>query len=161
MAFLSYLDVSVSAMSAQRLRGEIIQQNVAFADVTRTENGGPYRRQMVVFGEKRPFKNMRPGRNPVVSRDFGSILEMTLAERRQRKMGGVQVLQIVEDQTPLRPVFDPTHPDADEEGFYYLPNVDVPTEQIDMLAATRAYEANVEIFNEMKNMAAKALTIGR
>ncbi|MDR2532483.1 MAG: flagellar basal body rod protein FlgC [Oscillospiraceae bacterium] len=161
MAFLSYLDISVSAMAAQRLRTEVIQHNVANAHSTRTESGGPYRRQVVVFGEHRPFKNMQTGKNYVTNRNFGSILEMTMAERRQRRLAGVRVLQIVEDPTPLTPIFDPTHPDANEEGYYYLPNVDIAEEQMDMLAATRSYEANLTIFDELKNMATKALTIGR
>ena len=161
MAFLSYLDISVSGMAAQRVRGDVISQNVANAHTTRTENGGPYKRQIVVFGEKRPFKNMKHGKNYVANRSFGSILEMTLDERRQRKMAGVQVLEIVEDSTPLTPVFDPTHPDADENGYYYLPNVDEAEEEIDMLAATRSYEANLAIYDELKNMASKALTMGR
>jgi flagellar basal-body rod protein FlgC len=148
-------------MQAQRLRAEVIQHNVANASSTRTADGGPFRRQVVVFGENRPFKNMRPGSNYITNRNFGSILEMTLAERRQRKMAGVQVLRIVDDPTPFTPVFDPTHPDANEEGYYFLPNVDVAEEQVDMLATTRAYEANLTIFDEMKNMAARALTIGR
>jgi flagellar basal-body rod protein FlgC len=161
MAFLSYLDISVSGMIAQRLRTEVIQHNVANADTTRTADGGPYRRQLVVFGEHRPFKNMQVGRNPVKSREFGSILEMTLAQRRERQLAGVRVLSVIEDQTPFTPVYDPTHPDANEEGYYYRPNVDVAEEQMDFLAASRAYEANLTIFDELKNMAAKALTIGR
>jgi len=161
MAFLSHLDVSISAMAAQRLRSEVIQHNVANAHTTRTSSGEPYRRQMVVFGEKRPYKNLQLGKDYVTHRDFGRILEMTLAERRQRRLAGVQVVRIVEDQTPFTPVFDPTHPDANEEGYYYLPNVDEAKEIIDMLAATRSYEANLTIYDEMKNMAARALTIGR
>jgi flagellar basal-body rod protein FlgC len=148
-------------MAAQRLRAEVIQHNVANASTTRTANGGPYRRQVVVFGENKPFKNMQPGRKYVKNPNFGSILEMTMAERRQRQMAGVQVLQIVEDPTPFTPVFDPTHPDANEEGYYYMPNVDLAEEQMDMLATTRAYEANLTIFDELKSMAARALTIGK
>jgi flagellar basal-body rod protein FlgC len=161
MAFLSYLDISVSALAAQRLRTEVIQHNVANAQTTRTENGGPYRRQIVVFAENKPFRNMRPGRNFINNNNFGSLLEMKLAERRERQLAGVTVTQIAEDPTPFTPVFDPTHPDADEEGYYYLPNVDIQEEMMDMLAATRSYEANLTIFDEMKNMAARALTIGR
>lgn len=161
MAFMSHLDISVSAMSAQRLRSEVIAHNVANADTTRTADGEVYRRQVVVFGENRPFKNMQPGKNYVKSRSFGTILEMTLAQRRERQMAGVQVLRITEDPTPLTPVFDPSHPDADEYGYYYRPNVDIAEEQMDMLATTRAYEANLTIFDELKNMAARALTIGR
>lgn len=161
MAFLSHLDISVSALSAQRLRGEIIAENVAKAHITRTEDGGPYRRQIVVFGEHRPFRNMKLGEKYIQNKDFGSLLEMTIAQRRERKMAGVRVVEIAQDPTPFKPVFDPTHPDADEEGYYYMPNVDEAQEQMDMLAATRSYEANLTIFDEMKSMATKALSIGR
>ncbi|MCL2637711.1 MAG: flagellar basal body rod protein FlgC [Oscillospiraceae bacterium] len=160
MAFLSYLDISVSAMAAQRLRLEVIQHNVANESTTRPD-GDAYRRQVVVFGENRPYKNMQPGRNYVKNPSFGSILEMTIAQRRQRQMAGVQVLRIAEDPTPLTPVYDPTHPHANAEGYYYMPNVDLATEQMDALAATRSYEANLTIFDELKNMATRALTIGR
>jgi flagellar basal-body rod protein FlgC len=161
MAFMSHLDISVSAMAAQRLRGEIIAHNVANASTTRTAEGGPYRRQVVVFGENRPFRNMQQGKNYVTHRDFGTILEMTLAQRRERQMAGVQVLRITEDPTPLTPVFDPSHPDANADGYYYRPNVDLAEEQMDMLATTRAYDANLTIFDEMKSMASRALSIGR
>jgi flagellar basal-body rod protein FlgC len=161
MAFMSHLDISVSALAAQRLRIEVIGHNVANATNTRTASGEAYRRQVVVFGENRPFKNMTPGRNYVTNPNFSSILEMTLEQRRQRQMAGVQVMRIAEDPTPLTPVFDPTHPHADEQGYYYLPNVNLATEQMDAMAATRAYEANLTIFEEMKSMAQRALTIGR
>jgi flagellar basal-body rod protein FlgC len=161
MAFLSYLDINVSAMAAQRLRLEVIGHNVANASNTRTSSGEAYRRQVVVFGENRPFKNLQPGRNYVRNPSFGSMLEMTIAQRRERQMAGVQVMRIAEDPTPLTPVFDPTHPHANEEGYYYLPNVDLAEEQMDAMAATRAYEANITIFDELKNMATRALTIGR
>jgi len=161
MAFLSYLDISVSALAAQRLRTEVIQHNVANAHTTRTENGGPYRRQVVVFSEQKPFRNMRLGRDPINNNNFGSMLEMALAQRRERQLAGVTVTRIVEDPTPFTPVYDPTHPDANEEGYYYLPNVDIQEEMMDVMAATRAYEANLTIFDELKSMASRALTIGR
>jgi len=162
MAFLSYLDISVSALAAQRLRTEVIQHNVANAQNTNADgNGTPYRRQVVVFGENRPFRNLRVGRNHINNREFGSMLEMAMAQRRERQLGGVTVTRIVEDPTPFTPVFDPTHPDANEEGYYYLPNVDVAEEIIDLMAATRSFEANLTIFDELKNMAARALSIGR
>ncbi|MCL2077163.1 MAG: flagellar basal body rod protein FlgC [Oscillospiraceae bacterium] len=161
MAFLSYLDISVSGMVAQRLRTEVIQHNIANANTTSTSEDEAYRRQISVFGEHRPFKNMQLGENYVKGRDFGSILEMTMAERRERKLAGVRVLRVIEDPTPLTPVFDPTHPHANEDGYYYRPNVDIAEEQMDFMTATRAYEANLTIFDELKNMATKALTIGR
>ncbi|MCL2693839.1 MAG: flagellar basal body rod protein FlgC [Oscillospiraceae bacterium] len=161
MAFLSYLDISVSGMVAQRLRGEVIAENVAKAHITRTADGTPYRRQVVVFAESRPFRNLKQVRNPLDESNFGRILESSMEQRRQRKLAGVQVVRIEDDPTPFTPVFDPTHPHADEDGYYYMPNVDEAEEQMDMLAATRSYEANLTIFDELKNMASRALTIGR
>ena len=126
MAFLSSLNIAASGMAAERLRLDVISQNVANAKTTRTEDGTPYRRQVVLFSENK----------------------------------GVLVTEIVEDETPLTPVYDPTHPDADENGYYYLPNVDVAEEQMDAMAATRSYEANLAVLNAVKSMAQTALSIG-
>jgi flagellar basal-body rod protein FlgC len=144
-------------MVAQRVRMDVIAQNVAGATLTRTADGTPYRRQITVFSEYTPLSNIDPG-SPV---EFGSILSQTMAERRAKKLAGVQAVQIVEDQTPFTPVYDPTHPDADESGYYYLPNVDVQEEQIDALAATRSWDANYAIFEGLVSMSQKALLIGK
>lgn len=156
MAFLSNLDISVSGMVAQRLRLDVIAQNVANADTTRTAEGGPYVRQVVVFSENKSFANIDTS-DPT---SFKDILSMTLAERQEKKYSGVSVTQVVDDPTPSTPVYDPTHPDADEDGYYYLPNVDVEEEEIDALAATQSYNANLTIYNSLKTLAQKALTIG-
>lgn len=158
MAFLSCLDISTSALVAQRLRMDVIGQNIANAKTTKTETGEAYRRQLVVFAENKPYKNIDTRSR---RREFGEILSMTLEERHEKRYAGVQVLEIVEDETPLTPVYDPSHPDADEEGYYYLPNVDIVEEEIDMMAATRHYEANHEVLSAMIAMANKALTIGK
>lgn len=169
MAFLSNLDIAVSGMSAQRLRLEIIGQNIANATTTRTSDGTPYVRQCVVFSENREYDNInvrdfvhRMSDSLATEKSgFGSVLEMTLAQRNENRGAGVVVSEIVEDETPLTPVYDPSHPDADEDGYYYLPNVDVEEEQMDALAASNSYDANLTIFNSMKTMAQKALTIGK
>ena len=169
MGFLSNLDIAVSGMSAQRLRLDIISQNVANATTTRTSDGTPYVRQCVVFSEKNQYDNLsikefihRKSQGlPTEESGFGSVLDMTLQQRRERSGAGVVVSEIVKDPTPLTPVYDPSHPDADEDGYYYLPNVDVEEEQMDALAATNSYDANLTIFNSMKSMAQKALTIGK
>ena len=101
------------------------------------------------------------------------VLEETIAKRKEKIAGGVPantvsatknkgvlVTEIVEDETPLTPVYDPTHPDADENGYYYLPNVDVAEEEMDAMAATRSYEANLAVLNAVKSMAQTALSIG-
>lgn len=168
MSFLSCLDIPTSGMSAQRLRAEIIEQNVANATTTRTSDGTPYVRQLTVFSEEKAYDNLdimgfiNKNTHTLMRGDstFGSILEMTLRERNAYRGTGVVVSSIEKDPTPLTPVYDPSHPDADEDGYYYLPNVDVAEEELDFVAATNSYNANVTIFNSMKKMLQKALTIG-
>ncbi len=140
MAFLSSLDVSASALTAQRMRMDVISENIANADTTRTANGGPYRRRVAVMAEQ-----------PLT---FSSIL-------RKATGGGVEVTQIVEDMSDFNYVYDPDHPDADANGYVAKPNVDTAEEIIDMMSATRSYEANVTALNATKSIAMKALEIGR
>ncbi|MDD4565429.1 MAG: flagellar basal body rod protein FlgC [Eubacteriales bacterium] len=144
MDFLSSLNISGSGLTAQKLRMDIISQNIANAGVTRTENGTPYRRKMVVFSS-------------INGSSFRDMLDRTTAV----KTGGVQVKSIVDDQSVLVPVYNPNHPDADEEGYVMLPNVNTAQEMIDMMSASRAYEANITTFNATKAMILKALEIGR
>lgn len=165
MSFLSNLDISVSGMIAERTRADVIAQNVANADTTRTAEGGPYVRQCVVFTEN---KGVKPNENSKSRIEFRTVLGQKLEELRglagkdrSYDYEGVVLTEIVEDETPPTPVYDPSHPDADEDGYYYLPNVDVAEEQIDMLAATQSYSANLTIFNSLKTLAQKALTIGK
>ena len=132
-------------MTAQKLRMDIIAQNIANAEVTRTERGIPYRRKMVVFNSLAEGGNFRETLNNVMG----------------VKGKGVKVSAVVEDRSPFVRVYDPGHPDANEEGYVLLPNVNRTQEMIDMLAASRAYEANVTAFNATKAMALKALEIGR
>ncbi|NLG87989.1 MAG: flagellar basal body rod protein FlgC [Clostridiaceae bacterium] len=146
MGFFSALNSSASALTAQRLRMDIIAENIANVNTTRTENGTPYRRKTVIFEAQ--------GDVP-----FSSYLSN--ASRQLIKSKGVRVSRIVEDQTPFKMVYDPGHPDADENGIVQMPNVDVVTEMVNMISATRAYEANVTAINATKSMAEKALEIGR
>jgi len=145
MDFLSSLNISGSGLTAQKLRMDVISQNIANAEVTRTEDGTPYRRKMVVLS----------------SIDGGSSFRDALNKATKVKTSGVQVQSVVEDQAPLVPVYNPSHPDANEEGYIMLPNVNTAQEMIDMLGASRAYEANITAFNATKSMALKALEIGR
>lgn len=141
MSFLSSLDIAASALSAQRTRMDIISQNISNAQTTRTEDGTPYRRQLVVFQEKKTFKQY-------------------LGENRAHvRNAGVRVAKVVKDETPLIPVYDPTHPDADENGYYYMPNVNIAKENIDLMAATNAYSSNITAMNAVKAMANKAMEI--
>jgi flagellar basal-body rod protein FlgC len=124
---------------------DIIANNIANIDTTRTETGGPYRRQLPVFEERR-------------NRPFSFFLNEKMNSRGK---GGVQVSAIIEDQSPFKIIYNPAHPDADEDGYVSMPNVDIVTEMVDMIDASRAYEANVTALNSLKNMALKALEIGK
>jgi flagellar basal-body rod protein FlgC len=147
MGFINALGVSSSALTAQRLRMDIISQNIANVDTTRTADGTPYRRKTVVFEER--------GSAP-----FSQYLS-SASKDRYLVGGGVRVARIVEDPSPFKEVYDPGNPDADENGIVRKPNVDIVTEMVNMISATRAYEANVTAMNATKSMASKALEIGR
>ncbi len=145
MSVLGGMNISASGMSAQRLRLDIISQNIANVNTTRDENGNVYRRKTVVFAEKDMSS-------------FGNILQYTAGTTGD----GVKVTQIAEDtKSELRKVYDPSHPDADEDGYVSYPNVNTVQEMTDMIDASRAYEANVTAFNATKSMALKGLEIGK
>lgn len=146
MSFLDSFDISASGLTAERQRLDIASENLANTNTTRTESGGTYRRKMVVLQEV-PSASFR-------SR-FNSLLNRTASK------GGVQVTEIVEDQRDLNPVYNPDHPDADEDGYVMMPNVDPVKETIDAMSATRSYEANITAFNAMKLMAQRALDLGK
>lgn len=146
MAFLNSIDISASGLTAQRLRLGVISQNIANINTTRTPDGGPYRRKAVIFEEKRE------------SQPFADVLSSSKA---QQTKGGVRVSRIEEDNSPFTMQYDPGHPDADAEGYVAMPNVNVVSEMVNMISASRSYEANVTAMNAMKSMAVKALEIGR
>ncbi|NLJ30190.1 MAG: flagellar basal body rod protein FlgC [Clostridiales bacterium] len=148
MAFLSSLDISGSALTAERLRMDVISDNIANANTTRTESGGPYRRKTVVF-------------EPTGESSFRTMLENNLQTGSSAANGGVKVAAIEEDQSEFSTEYDPTNPDADEQGYVTMPNVDPIKETLDMMSATRAYDASLTAFNAVKNMAVKALEMGR
>jgi len=145
-------DISASALTANRMRMDVISSNVANASTTRGSfvNGEyvPYKRKMVVMDSKGP--------------SFESVLNNTLNGQQQSKLlKGVNVTKIIEDTSPTKLVYNPAHPDANADGYVNMPNVDVATEMVDMIAAVRAYEANVTALNATKSMFLKALEIGR
>jgi flagellar basal-body rod protein FlgC len=140
----SIFKITSSALTAQRLRMDVLSNNVANAETTRTEAGGPFQRQLVVFTAGQIEEGVAPA-----------------AVRAQHANEGVRVSEIITDDTPGHRAYDPTHPDADEDGFVTYPNVNIATEMTDMLSATRSYEANVTVFNSLKTMVSKALDIGR
>ena len=139
MAFLGSLDIVGSALTAERYRTDVILQNLANAKTTQTESGEPYRRKQVVFQE-RPL-------------NFQQALEQA--------QGGVRISDIVESERDFLPVYDPTHPQANEEGYVLYPNVDTTEEMVDLMAASNAYDANLSALAVMKAMIGKTLDMSK
>jgi flagellar basal-body rod protein FlgC len=147
MGMFDSMHISSSGLAAERLRMDVIAQNLANVNTTRGPDGEAYRRQEVIF------QAVEGGPTSAVPGMGGGS---ATAPR-----GGVDVVGVVPDQSPPRTVYDPGHPDADDDGYVELPNVNPVTEMVDMMTATRAYEANVTAMNAAKNMALKALDILR
>ena len=143
MDILTTFKVSASAMKANSIRLNTISSNLANIETTSTPEGGPYKKKSVYF-ESRPVS-------------FQEQLESNIRDSVQ----GVEVTQILEDQDPPRKVYNPSHPDAAEDGYVEMPNISVLEETVDMMSATRAYQANVTTIKSAKRMALKALEIGR
>ncbi len=143
MGMFDGMNVSATGMTAQRFRMDVISENIANVKTTRDENGNVYRRKTVVFSEKN-------------SLNFGDTLYNSL---NVYKPDGVRVTHVVTDQSDLKMVYDPTNPDADENGYVSYPNVDTVTEMTNMIDASRAYEANVTAFNAAKAIAVKGLEL--
>ncbi|MDI6826907.1 MAG: flagellar basal body rod protein FlgC [Armatimonadota bacterium] len=135
MGSFSSMDISATGLFAQRVRLDAIANNIANAMTTRTENGGPYKRQEVIFkAHSGPFDPSN---------------------------AGVQVEAVVESEDPPKMVYDPSHPDAGPDGMVAMPNVNIVEEMVDLISATRAYEANIMAINTARSMISKALEIGR
>jgi len=138
MGFYTSIEVSASGLSAERLAMDTIANNIANVNTTRTAEGGPFKRQLVVYAQKNdPTSTAAASGNPADPAAAGA---------------GVQVVGIVNDQSADRLVYDPGHPDADASGYVHLPNVDVVKEMVDMMAASRAYEANVTAIQESRQI---------
>lgn len=149
MSMFSAFNINASGLTAQRYRMDIISENVANANTTRTEDGTPYRRKVVTFAEK--------GGQTSFSRVLGEA-----AYSHGYTGQGVKVSGVYEDyETEMTKAYDPSHPDADEDGYVTYPNVNTVTEMTNMIDATRAFEANVTVMNSTKGMALKALDIGQ
>jgi flagellar basal-body rod protein FlgC len=142
-------DISASALTAQRMRMDVITSNIANAETTR----GSY-----VNGKFEPYKRKLVVLEPT-QQSFSSMLSQQMVGK--ENVSGVRVARIQEDQTPNKLVYNPTHPDADENGYVHMPNVDIAKEMVDMISASRAYEANVTAINATKAMFVKALEIGK
>ena len=145
MGMFDAFDISASALTAERMRMDVTAENLANAQTTRTADGGPYRRKEVVLQER--------------AGSFGASL--SAAMNNGTRGGGVEVAGVVEDQTPLKRVYDPGHPDADANGYVAMPNVDTVTEMVDLIGAQRAYEANVTAMQAAKQMFSRTLDLLR
>jgi flagellar basal-body rod protein FlgC len=144
VGFYSSIEVSASGLSAERLAMDTIANNIANVNTTRTAEGGPFKRQLVVYAQK----------NEPAPAAAGALDD---AGDPARSTAGVEVVGIVNDQSPDRLVYDPSHPDADANGYVHMPNVDVVKEMVDMMAASRAYEANVTAIQEARSMGTATL----
>ena len=143
MDIFTSMQISSSALSAQRTRLNVISSNLANVGTTRTLEGGPYRKQDVVF------------------RSVPGGFDKHLDQAMRGAVSGVEVAEIRANPSPFRSVYEPGHPDADENGMVSLPNIDTMSEMVDMMSATRSYEANTSAIQAAKRMAMKALEIGR
>lgn len=164
MGFLTSLDIGASALSAQRLRVDVIQQNIANQETYNTERGGdPYCRQLTVFAEKKTFhqvmdKYLEMSSMPEPAKKYhrGTYY---LSHPNKYKSAGVMAVEVIEDDAPFIPVYDPDNPLADDEGYIYKSNVDNTKEQIDLMAAQRSYEANVSAVRAVQAMYTKAMSL--
>lgn len=166
---------SASALTAQRMRLDTIANNVANVETTRTDEGGAFKKQTVVFSSRASENNGLPRFGPMQkviknAGGFGRIPDLALPSfvkhrpqmfNQSVSSGGVEVVDVNVDVEPGARMYNPGHPDADAQGYVTFPNVNLVTEMTDMLSATRAYEANVTVLNSAKQMAVKALEIGR
>jgi flagellar basal-body rod protein FlgC len=145
MNFFDAFHTSASGLSAQRLRMNLISSNLANINTTRTPQGGPYRRKQAVFAAQ------------PIRKSFRDILNarQTSASRQ------VTVVDIMEDPSPPLKKYDPQHPDADDQGYVAMPSINIMQEMVDLISATRSYEANITAIKASKSMISKALDIGR
>lgn len=143
MGVFSAMRISCSGLSAERLRLDTISNNIANIDSTRTKGGGAYKRKVVSFEE-----NVKRTLNKETN-------------KYENKLNGVKVSKIFEDDSPIKKTYDPSHPDADKDGYVLNPNVNILNEMVDLIAVSRSFEANVTAMNVEKQMAMKALEIGR
>jgi flagellar basal-body rod protein FlgC len=139
---LGVTNISASGLSAERFRMEVLANNIANAYSTRGPGGGPFRRQDV---------------------QFAAVLDQHGAQHGKTAsgLGGVEVVGLVDDPSEFTRIFNPGHPDADEEGFVMLPNIQMPVEMVNLVTASRAYEANLRVLQSFKQMAEQALTLVR
>ena len=152
MGFFNTMNIAATGLTAQRARMDIIAENIANINTTRTAAGGPYRRRTVLFEEMRDHDPFQAIFNSI----FGITSDMPANQGR-----GVRVARVVECDLPGMLAFDPTHPDADENGYVRLPNVNIVEEMVNMISATRSYEANITAMTNARHLTQRTLEIGQ
>lgn len=145
MDFISALDIAASGLSAERTHINLISMNLANAKTTRTSEGGPYRRKSLVYQ----------------ATQLETPFNQTMQDALDQELKGVKVTRIMNDPRPLKRVYEPGHPDADEEGYVKYPDINVVEEMANLMTAMRSYEANVTAVTSTKSMFTKALDLGR
>lgn len=160
---INAIGISARGLSAQRSKMNVIAQNMANAETTETAEGGPYRRKRVIISEDKETvsfsKALGRASTALARTHTGHLRGRTLSTKENVELTSVEHEEIQEPKNSYRLVHDPTHPDADEEGFVKMPNIDVITEMVDMMTASRAYEANTSVISAAKKMANDALDI--
>ena len=154
MAFFSSMNIVGSGMTAQQARLDVISENITNMNTTRTESGGAYRRKITVMQAEHNKDGFREAMSRAARKGYG------ISNRRYEQNGGVKIVEIAEDQSELPFVYDPTHPDANEEGYVEMPNVTLVKEVTDAMAASQAFNANVTAFNALKQVVQRGLDIG-
>ncbi len=154
MAFFSSMNIVGSGMTAQQARLDVISENITNMNTTRTEGGGAYRRKLTVMESETGKNGFREAMSRAARRGH------TVSNRGYEQAGGVKIVEIIEDETELPMIYDPTHPDANEEGYVEMPNVTLVKEVTDAMAASQAFSANVTAFNALKQVMQRGLDIG-
>lgn len=161
MNLFGIMDISGSALQAERVRAEVVAANMANAETTRTADGGPYRRQQVVFQQVGAdgFADSLLSQGPAVGGPPAGVPTMAGSLRASTPAGGVQISGVVADSAPPLERYDPTHPDADANGYVAYPDINPLTEMVDLMGATRSYSLNATAVQAEKNMVASSLEI--
>lgn len=154
MAFFSSMNIVGSGMTAQQARLDVISENITNMNTTRTESGGAYRRKITVMQAETGKNGFREAMSRAARK--GRVI----SNRGYEQAGGVKIVEIAEDQSELPFIYDPTHPDANEEGYVEMPNITLVKEVTDAMAASQAFNANVTAFNALKQVVQRGLDIG-
>ena len=154
MAFFSSMNIVGSGMTAQQARLDVISENITNMNTTRTESGGAYRRKITIMQSESGKNGFREAMSRAARKGHA------LSNRGFEQAGGVKIVEIAEDQTEMPFIYDPTHPDANEEGYVEMPNITLVKEVTDAMAASQAFSANVTAFNALKQVVQRGLDIG-